>query len=203
MNSHAKIRTIPTFESIESMQLMSNNECVITMGNAGLLKMWRIETGRLVYAQDQSQSLKTTTTTSSTASETSVDLEPCIVQSIHVAAINSLVLTTVDDSIVFVRVDPDELKTAATKTSLSSEEGEKLFHTYKQFIGNHGEILDLKFVDANEHLIAVATNSTDIKIYDVNNWDCKILKGYGTYLLNFFFLFFKLQKTRKFLFIVI
>lgn len=180
MKSHAKLRTIPTFESIESIQLMKS-EFVITMGNAGILKLWSMDTGRLVYAQDQSQSLKPSThtnnTSDSSSSSSGADLEPCIVQSIRVAATNTLVLTTVDESIVFVRVESDLVDKLAATNDSASHLLRPLFHAYKQFIGNHGEILDLKFVDLDEHLIAVATNSAEIKIYDINNWDCKILKG--------------------------
>lgn len=179
MKSFDKLRTIPVFESIESIQLLSLPSLenhVITMGNAGLLKLWNLDTGRLVHEQDKSESLKSPRT-GSNSTNGDHDLDSCIVQSTQVFGENqkSLALVTVDDAIVFVKIDPDVLGKLSANQTPSADA--KLFHSYKQFIGNHGEILDLKFVDVEERLLAVATNSPDIKIYDVNNWDCKILKG--------------------------
>lgn len=182
-SSFAKLRTIPTFESIETFQLVAdqNSSHVITMGNAGLLKLWNVETGRLVLAQPQSQSLKTVRPDATAADS---ELDSCIVQSARVVATNTLILVTVDDSIVFVRLDQSLLPRLSTAELLvNSPDQERFFHTYKQFIGNHGDILDLEFVDVNERLLAVATNSPDIKIYDLSNWDCKILKGHTDLVL--------------------
>jgi hypothetical protein len=88
-------------------------------------------------------------------------------------------MLTVDESIVFVRVDAALMEKLAKdeQFSLSSDELKRFFNPYTQYIGNHGEILDAKFVDSHERLLAVATNSSDLKIYDLDNWDCKVLKG--------------------------
>jgi U3 small nucleolar RNA-associated protein 13 len=177
MTTFSKLRTIPTFEPIESLELLPGvADYVLTMGNAGVIKLWNIESGRLAYTQDESQSVKSS---SSSSSSSSTDLEPCIMQSKWIKSANSVVMLTVDESIVFVRVDAALMEKLAKdeQFSLSSDELKRFFNPYKQYIGNHGEILDAKFVDSHERLLAVATNSSDLKIYDLDNWDCKVLKG--------------------------
>lgn len=177
MTTFSKLRTIPTFEPIESLELLPGvSDYVLTMGNAGVIKLWNIESGRLAYTQDESQSVKSS---SSSSSSSSTDLEPCIMQSKWIKSANSVVMLTVDESIVFVRVDAALMAKLAKdeQFSLSSDELKRFFNPYKQYIGNHGEILDAKFVDSHERLLAVATNSSDLKIYDLDNWDCKVLKG--------------------------
>ena len=49
---------------------------------------------------------------------------------------------------------------------------------YFKFIGNHGEILDITVCNQDGSLIAVATNSELIKVYNIDNWHCQLLKGH-------------------------
>lgn len=182
MTNYTKLRTIPVFESIESFLLLPTITnsfklgYVATMGNAGLLKLWSLDNGQQMYVQDESLTLKTRSSTSS--SSQSSDLDSCILQSVFAPNTHTLILLTVDQSIVFVRVEPSLVEKLCINGKLEDKtEFAKLFSPYKQYIGDHGEILDVKYADRKERLLAVATNSPDLKIYDLHSWDCKLLKG--------------------------
>ncbi len=49
---------------------------------------------------------------------------------------------------------------------------------FLKFIGHHGEILDATICNQSGTLIAVATNSELIKVYNSLNWNCQLLKGH-------------------------
>lgn len=59
----------------------------------------------------------------------------------------------------------------------------KSFVCLKQFVGFSDEILDLVYVGTNDSHIAVATNSSDIKLYDSSTMNCQLLKGHSDIVL--------------------
>jgi U3 small nucleolar RNA-associated protein 13 len=87
-------------------------------------------------------------------------------------------MVTTDQLIVFVRVDVGLIDKLVASESAKGVNFDKLFETYKQYVGDHGEILDLQYCNREENLLAMATNSEFLKIYDLNTWDCKLLKGH-------------------------
>lgn len=58
------------------------------------------------------------------------------------------------------------------------------FDCIKQFVGFSDEILDISFLGANDSYLAVATNSTDIKLYENKNMNCQLLKGHTDIVLS-------------------
>ncbi|CAF0778878.1 unnamed protein product [Brachionus calyciflorus] len=169
-----KLRTVPVYESIESVLIDSSiipnqeNRFVITMGNEGLLKIWDLKTSKNIYTQNNSDSLKIN-------KKKSNELDQVINQGLYNSKTNTLFLVTSDQMIVFVRISP-QLIEKILENNLGEMKG--LFDIYKQYIGDHGEILDMQYCDLEEKYLAVATNSEFIKIYDLNTWDCKLLKGH-------------------------
>ncbi|XP_041978476.1 transducin beta-like protein 3 [Aricia agestis] len=57
------------------------------------------------------------------------------------------------------------------------------FSCIKQMIGFTDEILDIIFVGKDESRIVVATNSADLKYYELNSMDCKLIKGHTDIVL--------------------
>ena len=186
LNTLTKQRTIPIYESIESFLLLSSSflsssaeiesRYVITMGNEGVLKLWDIKTGHSLFRQGESDSLKIL---NKRLSKEYADLELVIVQAVFNKATNTIVLVTADQLIVFVRLNVGliEAKLAESAEKLDFQ-ADGLFETYKQYIGDHGEILDTQVCNASENLLAMATNNEFLKIYNLDNWDCKLLKGH-------------------------
>lgn len=58
------------------------------------------------------------------------------------------------------------------------------FDCVKQFIGFSDEVLDICFVGEDETHIAVATNSMDIKFYELSTMNCQLLKGHTDLVLS-------------------
>lgn len=58
------------------------------------------------------------------------------------------------------------------------------FECLKQFIGNNDEILDVIYVGDNGTHIAVATNSPDIKLYELSTMSSQLLKGHDNIVLS-------------------
>lgn len=57
------------------------------------------------------------------------------------------------------------------------------FNCMKQMIGFTDEVLDIIFVGKDETHIAVATNSHDMKYYELDNMNCQIIKGHTDIVL--------------------
>lgn len=60
----------------------------------------------------------------------------------------------------------------------------KSFLCLKQFIGFSDEILDVSFVGKSDEYLAVATNSSDIKLYNNDTMNCQLLKGHTDLVLS-------------------
>ncbi|CAK1596137.1 unnamed protein product [Parnassius mnemosyne] len=58
------------------------------------------------------------------------------------------------------------------------------FNCLKQMIGFTDEILDIVFIGKDESHFIVATNSRDLKHYELDNLNCKILKGHTDIVLS-------------------
>ncbi|XP_034830999.1 transducin beta-like protein 3 isoform X1 [Maniola hyperantus] len=57
------------------------------------------------------------------------------------------------------------------------------FKCVKQMIGFTDEILDIIFVGKDETHIVVATNSRDLKLYELSSMNCKLIKGHTDIVL--------------------
>lgn len=181
LENFTKLRTIPLYESIESILLDSevlgentSEKFVITLGNEGLLKLWDLKTGRNVFKQSEQESLKFLSKKESSQAE----LDLVIEQGLYNKKTNTLFLVSTDQLIVFVRLNVELFRKLNKQAKLEEGEFSELFNVYKQYVGDNGEILDIQYCNLKENLLAVATNSEFLKIYDLNTWDCKLLKGH-------------------------
>ncbi|XP_074106164.1 transducin beta-like protein 3 [Cotesia typhae] len=59
----------------------------------------------------------------------------------------------------------------------------KSFVPTKQFVGYSDEILDIVYLGENDSHIAVATNSFDIKLYELQTMNCQLLRGHTDLVL--------------------
>ena len=184
--SNVQLKTIAVHESVESFVLLPTftgpssrlDNRIVTMGSQGLLKLWDIQQGRCVIQQNEKYSLKIH---KARQSKENFELESCIVQGIYNAKSKTIVLTTIDNLIAFIHVNEQALDPSAKKDD--SQKPKQLFSIGKQFIGSLGEILDMSLVNQKENLLAMATNSEFVKIYDLNTWDCQLLKGHTDLVL--------------------
>ncbi|XP_045448787.1 transducin beta-like protein 3 [Melitaea cinxia] len=160
------LRVVPVYESIETTILMppsfkipnfkkkveTEGIYVACAGEKGIVKIWNIQTSRLMF--EQSNSL---------VSEAAEDGGLAITHLLFNEARNMVSVVTVDHNIII-----HDLET---------------FTCMKQMIGFTDEILDIVFLGKDESHIVVATNSRDLKYYELGSMDCKLLKGHTDIVL--------------------
>ncbi|XP_071440764.1 transducin beta-like protein 3 [Hetaerina americana] len=166
-NNGAVVRTVPTFESIESMvsvpkahklpclksKDVGKSLCVATAGENGVIRFWQVEKGREVFAQSNSLVNKA-------AEEGGLAITHVLFNE-HESA---FAVVSADHNIIIHDLNSFECK--------------------KQFVGFSDEVLDVVFLGKCETHLAVATNSRDIKVYNISNFGCQLLKGHSDLVLT-------------------
>ncbi|KAI9103198.1 WD40-repeat-containing domain protein [Phlyctochytrium arcticum] len=149
-------KTLPIFESVESVGLLSSDSdvplnpgierpksIVYTAGDKGLIRLWDVDTGNCIFEQ-----------------KSKVDSKHDIVDMIYLKTSNVLVAITSDQNILFY--------------DLSSGLEQK-----KQIAGYNQEILDLRFAGPEDKHLAVITNTEQVRVYNTDSLDCSILFGHS------------------------
>ncbi|KAJ3237673.1 Transducin (beta)-like 3 [Chytriomyces hyalinus] len=155
VSSGELIKTIPTYEAMESIGLVSEisriglekklglDECSMIAysgGEKGVIRLWNIDTGDCIATQKSE--------TNSSYEITDVLLRP---------KSQDIVAVTSDHNLLFYNMLEDLTLT-------------------HQIVGYNEEIVDICFVNPNESSLAVASNSKQIKIMDLESSNCDILK---------------------------
>lgn len=161
-----QLRVVPTYETIESVIILSNDTKLpintrldvdkiyaASAGENGTIKIWEMNTARMIYEQQNSLISK--------ADETE---GLAITQMMYNKKQSQLAVVSADHNIM--------IHNCST------------FHCSKQFIGFSAEILDVAFMGKKDRYLAVATNSSDIKVYDTADMNCKIVKGHTDMVLS-------------------
>lgn len=159
-------KVIPVYESIEATILLppsfkipnfkkkveTEGIYVACAGEKGVIKVWNMVMGRLMF--EQSNSLVSPTT-----EEGGLAITHLIYNDVR----NILSVVTADHNIII-----HELET---------------FDCVKQMVGFTDEVLDIVIVGKEEKHIAVATNSRDLKYYEIDSMNCQIVKGHTDIIL--------------------
>lgn len=158
LNSRKQIRTVPTFEVIESLVVvpkekslfkntsMKDTEFVVTAGENGSLRFWSLIGGFCAYTSQKENS------------------ESNIVQLHFDSNSEKLIVVTEEHNIIVY--NPISLKPIL------------------KFVGHFDEILDLKFFGENEEYIGMATNSNQINIMQRGLLSSHMLKGHSDIVLS-------------------
>ncbi|XP_066588920.1 transducin beta-like protein 3 [Prorops nasuta] len=59
------------------------------------------------------------------------------------------------------------------------------FENKTQLVGYSDDILDIAYIGPNDNYIVVATNSCDIKLYELSSMNCRLLRGHTDIVLSF------------------
>lgn len=162
-------KTIPAFEGIESVITLpkasscpgckdKEKEYFMTAGSKGQLRVWSFQDGKCVFTQ-------TVLSARSNKDKDNND-EDDNQQIVHATLCKNLgqvAVVTFDHNVVF-------------------HELESLKRT-KQFVGYNDEILDLSFVGDKESYLSVATNSSQLRIYELASMNCQLLEGHTDIVL--------------------
>ncbi|XP_075421861.1 transducin beta-like protein 3 isoform X2 [Ascaphus truei] len=162
LKSKSPKRTIPVYESVEAVILLPDSPKVIgrqqdtnsllflTAGSKGILRVWDAASATCVY----SQALSHTTNGVSEEEANEHSLTHCLLLPNQ----QEVVTVTVEHNIVLYDLQKLQLK--------------------KQFAGYNDEVLDVKFLGPSDSHIVVATNSPQLKVFELATSHCQILYGH-------------------------
>lgn len=164
-------RTVPVYEAVEGVVLLPKNEDLseigvkskdlhfITAGSKGVLRVWEASTARCVYAQTLSS------TPTAVSEEEEKDDDPrSLTYLLSLPASSRLATVTAEHNIVLYQLPG--------------------LTTQQQFVGYNDEVLDVKFLGKGDSHIVVATNSCQLKVFELLTNSCQILYGHTDTVLS-------------------
>ncbi|XP_054168182.1 transducin beta-like protein 3 [Oppia nitens] len=169
-SDHQMVRSIPIYESLESIEvidgskisvinLLVNNKIFVTAGERGVLRVWNYGSGDLLYTQQNSSLV----IKEETEDNDVIINSRLITQTLYSEELLQLVVISSENNILFHKIDD--------------------FSVVKQFVGHMDEVLDIKILGITESHIAIATNSPNIKIFELSTLNCDLLKGHKDIVL--------------------
>ncbi|XP_022093609.1 transducin beta-like protein 3 isoform X2 [Acanthaster planci] len=173
LGSYTVRKTVPVYEPLESVIVPpSDTDCskvgitgkdtfFITAGSQGLLKVWDASTAKCVFTQRQQ--LPHQTHTEGQVKGQEQQLATHINQAMLCSTLGVIAVVTYDHNILMF--------------------GLKDFDLEKQFVGYNEEILDLCFMGEKDTHLAVASNSEQIRVFDLSSLSCQILPGHTDIVL--------------------
>ncbi|XP_061741160.1 transducin beta-like protein 3 [Nerophis ophidion] len=172
LKSQTAKRTVPVYEALEGVLILPAKKDLsqigvktkdlhfITAGSKGVLRVWEASTGRCVYIQP----LQSTLSPPSEHEEEKDDDPRSLTYLLELPASDRLATVTSEHNIVFYKLP-----------ALS---------TQQQFVGYNDEVLDVKFLGKNDSHIVVATNSCQLKVFELLTNSCQILYGHTDTILS-------------------
>ena len=137
-----KIRkVVPCLELVEAAGFIDDGRLTYSAGGNGSLRIWDTDTGREITSQQSAKSE-----------------EEAFVSGIYRPGLPFILLVQVDHTLALYRTPTKE-----GASSLSSLE------PFRRISGTHDEIIDLGYLLPNHSLLALATNSEDIRIVSVSD----------------------------------
>ncbi|RKU46016.1 U3 small nucleolar RNA-associated protein 13 [Coniochaeta pulveracea] len=163
-------KVTPCFELVEAVGFIGNGEITYSAGSNGTIRLWETETGREVTKEQGARAEG-----------------EGIVSALYVAESNLLVAVQVDHTLALYRLSLPEEPIAATRLAP--------LQPFRRISGTHDEIVDLAFVLPDQSLLALATNSEDVRLVSVGDsgagddhryfgQDIALLKGHEEIVLT-------------------
>uniref|UniRef100_A0A8C4ERU6 Transducin beta like 3 n=1 Tax=Dicentrarchus labrax TaxID=13489 RepID=A0A8C4ERU6_DICLA len=164
LKSRKAKRTVAVYEAVEGVVLLPENEDLsqigvkskglhfITAGSKGILRVWEASTGRCVYTQ-------TAVSEEEEEEEEEKDDDPrSLTYLLHLPSSSRLAAVTAEHNILLYQLPG--------------------LTTQQQFVGYNDEVLDVKFLGKDDSHIVVATNSCQLKVFELLTNSCQILSGH-------------------------
>ncbi|XP_038618458.1 transducin beta-like protein 3 [Tachyglossus aculeatus] len=162
-------RTIPVFESVETAVLLPEGPDFsalgvknrglhfLTAGSRGLLRVWAASSGACVHRQERGPGLPADD--GGGEAEAGRSLTQCAL----VPAAGLVAAVTAEHNILLYDAPTLRLQ--------------------KQFAGHNDEVLDVRFLGPDDSHIVVATNSPQLKVFELATSACQILYGHADTVL--------------------
>ncbi|XP_077067777.1 transducin beta-like protein 3 [Siphateles boraxobius] len=162
-------RTVPVYEAVEGVVLLPGTSDYsqmgvkdeelhfVTAGSKGVLRVWDSSSARCVFTQ--------TLPDAPALSTEGADLDPrCLVHLLPMPQSNRLATVTAEHNILIYQMPTLTVQ--------------------QQFVGYNDDILDVKFLGKDDTHIVVATNSSQLKVFDLATNSCQILYGHTDTILS-------------------
>ncbi|KAI0157624.1 WD40-repeat-containing domain protein [Xylariaceae sp. FL1272] len=133
-------KVIPCFELIEAVGFIGNGDLTYTAGSDGCLRIWQTDTGRELTKEQKAKP----------------EVE-AFVAAIYRPGFPFVACVQVDHTLAFFNI-PEE----GTSSAISPPE------PFRRISGTHDDIIDLRYLLTDHSLMALATNSEDIRIVSVS-----------------------------------
>uniref|UniRef100_A0A9R1SEQ4 Transducin beta like 3 n=2 Tax=Cyprinus carpio TaxID=7962 RepID=A0A9R1SEQ4_CYPCA len=162
-------RTVPVYEAVEGVVLLPGKSDYsqmgvkgeglhfVTAGSKGVLRVWDSSSARCVFTQmlPDAPALNTE----------EADLDPrSLMQLLPMPRSNRLVTVTAEHNILIYQMPALTVQ--------------------QQFVGYNDDILDVKFLGKDDTHIVVATNSSQLKVFELATNSCQILYGHTDTILS-------------------
>ncbi|XP_076026765.1 transducin beta-like protein 3 [Genypterus blacodes] len=167
-------RTVPVYEAVEGVTMLPEDQDLtqigvtskdlhfVTAGSKGVLRAWEASTGRCVYTQTLPCSTGPEEEKEAGGEE---DNNPrCLTHLLHLRASSRLATVTAEHNILLYQLPG--------------------LTTQQQFVGYNDEVLDVKFLGKDDSHIVVATNSCQLKVFELLTNSCQILYGHTDTVLS-------------------
>uniref|UniRef100_A0A8C5C9S9 Transducin beta like 3 n=1 Tax=Gadus morhua TaxID=8049 RepID=A0A8C5C9S9_GADMO len=174
LKTRTATRTVPVYEAVEGVALLPEDQDLsqigvqnhdlhfITAGSKGVLRVWEASTSRCVYTQTLPSA---TPPAGKEGGETHDGDDPrSLTYLLTMGASHRVAAVTAEHNITLYQLP-----------ALS---------TQQQFVGYNDEILDVKFLGKNDSHIVVATNSCQLKVFELLTNSCQILYGHTDTVLS-------------------
>ncbi|KAM9844227.1 transducin beta-like protein 3 [Aulostomus maculatus] len=163
-------RTVPIYEAVEGVVVLptkkdfsqigvkSKDLHFITAGSKGVLRVWEASTAQCVHTQTLPSTL------SLSSEEENEDNPRSLTYLLHLPTSSRLATVTAEHNILFYQLPG--------------------LTTQQQFVGYSDEVLDVKFLGKGDSHIVVATNSCQLKVFELLTNSCQILYGHTDTVLS-------------------
>jgi U3 small nucleolar RNA-associated protein 13 len=136
-------RTIAALEGIESAGFISNGQYIYSGGENGRIRLWSVTSGREI-TQEQEPGFET----------------EAIIDVLHHATLPYLISVHADQVLNF--------HSFPAVDSLATEDTIEPLPIFRRVSGTHDEVIDIAYVGRDKSLLALNTNSEDIRIVTLN-----------------------------------
>ena len=131
-------KVIPVLEGLESVGFLENGALIYTGGENGLLRIWNTQSGREITQEQEARGEA-----------------DGIIHILYYARLNFLICVHADQSLVLHSL-------SSLMVGIEGKTGP--LPVLRRISGTHDEIIDVSYVTPNRELLALATNSEDVRL---------------------------------------